>query len=279
MVASASRAFALALCLGVAACASGGSTMGGDELSPAMVRAAAVSGDAAMAQNEFRMAAGLYEKSYRADPDAAVAVRWGRALRMAGDPQAAVLALQDASRKFPSDAPLLTELGRSAMAGNYESEAADALGRAAALPGAGWETFMTAGAQRARAGNPAEAEAFFRRGEAVATTDRQRLSAQANLALLRSMGGDLRGAIADLEAVTARPGADPKVNANLAMLYGAAGDRTGMAAQAGRAGFTAADTQAMGRWLGAEPEVVAEEPRPRPRRVRRAAPAAAPAAE
>ena len=236
---------ALAVCLAAAGCASDG----GDGMSSGLVRAASVSGDAASAAGEEGAAAALYERAWKADPSVSVGVRWGRALRQAGDPKAATLAMQEVTRRFPSDAAGLTELGRCAMAGGYTSEATAAFSGAVAARGAGWATFMANGAFLAGQVRDADAEASFRTAGADARSGTERYSALANLAMLKAQRGDLRGGLADMQAIAAHPDAAPKVQADLALLYGLSGDRAGFAHAAQQAMLPPEEVEQVGRWL------------------------------
>ncbi len=242
--------FALTAALSLAACASVGLGSGGDRpMAPATARAAVLSGEAAEGAGQFRDAAGLYGRAYGAFPSADLAARWGRALRLAGDAKAATLQMQEAARKYPGDVGVLTELGRSATAGGFLPEAGEALSRAVTARGAGWATFSAYGAYLARTSSFDQAASWFRRAEAAAANDRERLSARANLALLRAQRGDLAGAEADLREVASHPGAEARVHADLALVLGLTGDRAGAAGEMAAAGASSGDEQRVVAWL------------------------------
>lgn len=225
-----------------------------DGMTPGMARAAVVSGDAAAAAGEHRAAADMYARAWQGDPSPAVAVKLGRELRRIGNAQRATVALQDAARRYPSDAAVLTELGRCAMAGGYPQEAEDAFTRAAASRGAAWDTYMAFGAFRARQGRVAEAQAMFERAMTLATTVRDQFSTQANMGVLRAQNGDISGGLAILEQAASHPDVSPKVFADLALLRGLAGDQAGSAAAMQRAMLPPGEAEQAGRWLGGAPE-------------------------
>lgn len=218
-------------------------------MSPSLVRAAEVSGDAAAAAGQPDAAAGLYERAYRAQPSPGLAVRWGHALRASGAAQAAVIDLQEAAKRFPGDAGLLTELGRCAAAGGYGQEASSAFSRAEAAPGAGWDTFMASGAYEAVSGRLGPAGARFARAAAAARDDRERYAAKANIALLRAQGGDLYGAIADLTEIVSHPGVDGRAHADLALLQALAGNRDAAGRELRQAGLSQTEQARVGTWL------------------------------
>ena len=238
--------------MGCAACSGSPHTLVGspDEAMPSnVIRAAATSGDAAMAAGQPGAAAGLYERAYKARPSPEVAVRWARALRLSGDPQSGYLALKDAVAKYPRNVAVLTELGRCASAGGYRDEAMDAFSKAVAGSGAGWDTFMADGAFEAVRGSPATAQAMFSRALGVAATDRERYDALANMAFLKAQNGDVSGGVADMQAIVAHPGVDAKVHADMALLYSMSGDRAGYQREIIQAGLPPGDAGRINAWL------------------------------
>jgi Flp pilus assembly protein TadD len=244
--------FLLATAVSISACSGGsGEMVGGHSvpMPPSTARAAVLSGEAAEGAGEFREAAGLYERAYLAWPSAELAARWGRAQRLAGDAKSATLQLQEASKKYPGDVGILTELGRSATAGGFLPEAGDALSRAVAAKGAGWAAFSAYGAYLSRLSSFDDAGMWFRRAEVAATDDRQRLAARANLAMLRAQRGDLAGAEAELREAASHPSAESRVHADLALVLGLRGDRAGAAAEMATAGASASEGQQMVDWL------------------------------
>lgn len=264
------RAMALALSLAAAAAAPGcsgteragrsadpwsaargdGSAPTTDRLeSPAMVQAAIRAAEAASLAGDHRTAADLLRRAYATRPTPQVAALLGREARLSGDPRGAVAFIQEAVRRHDRSAPLLIELGRSALAGGFLPEAEQALAEVAALPSPPWEAAMIQGAVRARRGDTAGAGEAFRRAAASAPTNRDRNSAEANAALVRADSGDIRGAISELEVIAARPDVSPKVLANLALLRGVEGDRSGFISGAAQAGLSPADIEGTVRWL------------------------------
>lgn len=237
-------------------------------MSPTLVKAAETSGDAAINASQPAQAAGLYERAYRAAPSADLAVRWGRALRLSGQPQSGVINLKEAERKFPNDAALLTELGRCAAVGGYPQEAAEAFSRATSSRGANWATYMASGAFQAETGNAVEAHGLFARAENAARSDRERYASQANQALLRAQSGDLAGGIADLEQITSHPGVDAKAHADLALLYGLSGNTQGYAKQMAQSGLESNEAARVGSWLdGGDPDAMPRVANNKPHRV------------
>jgi Flp pilus assembly protein TadD len=246
------RATALLCVLSCAACAGSNRSIisaPDQTMSPSLVRAAEASGDAAANAGQFAAAAGLYERAYNASPSPELAVRWGRSLRLAGNPQAGFLALKDVAQRYGRNADVLTELGRCAASGGYRQEASDAFVRALAAPGAGWSTYMADGAFEATSGSQAQAAAMFSRALATARTDRERYDAMANIAFLKAQNGDLNGGLAEMKAVVAHPGIDPKVHADLALLDVMAGDREGYAQEISQAGLPPDNAASVVHWL------------------------------
>jgi Flp pilus assembly protein TadD len=278
----------LALALSAVGCASAPDayTDAPTRMTPKILEGAILSGDAALASGQPDLAAGLYERAYESQPSAAGAARWARAMRSGGHMEQAVVALQAANKRFPDNVTLLTELGRCAADGGYKDEANAAFTQVVALPGADWAAFMASGSFAATTGQPALATALFKRAYAVAVDEREQYSTQANMAMLRAQTGDISGAVADLEQITAHPGVEPKVHADLALLYGLQGNQDGYQRQMEEANLQTADASRIGAWLNpippsdqSEPESTKPKTNSRPRvRVRKHVATLAPAA-
>lgn len=217
--------------------------------SPALVTAAIRSAEAQMATNEYATAADLYGRAYATNSDVATLVSMSRALRLAGQAQTAVLTLQAERGRHGTKQPYLVELGRAALAGGYLSEANEALTAATARSDAGWAAHVTMGVYKARSGDNAAARASFERAVAVATEERDRDAARANIAMLTAQSGDVSGAIAMLEPLAARPAAHRRTVATLAVLYGMTGQRGKYLETARRSGLTAQEIETGSRWL------------------------------
>lgn len=208
-----------------------------------------VSGDAAMAAGKISDAADIYGHGWDTRHTASLGAKRGLAMRMSGDPQGAVVFLRVAQAEYPNDVAIALETALAAMAGGYIPEAGEALDKAVSLPGAGWSVYNALGAYKARLDDLDAASAAFEHAASLATSDRDRSSAQANVAMIRAQKGDLPGAIGDLLLIARKPGVHPKVHAALALLYGLDGDMPGFYREASGAGLEPQAIQDVAAWL------------------------------
>ncbi len=249
---------------------------------PAIQRAALMSAEEAMAQGRGAQALDLYRRAYEGSPTPAIAARRGQAMRALGQLREAQTFLAAASRRFPSDLTLTTELARASLDTGDLPTATQAVGTILDSRGTGYAQYQVAGAFYARQNDIAKADQLFGQAESVAPGALERGNAQANRALLLAQQGDVAGARQRLEAIASTSAASQRTWAVLAVMRGAAGDTLGATEAARRSGMSSPEISEMSRWLGNSPAAVDlgyEEgrPRPRPRRrpvVRQAGPAA-----
>jgi Flp pilus assembly protein TadD len=158
---------------------------------------------------------------YRAnpgDPDAALA--YAQALQALGERAQAVSVLQQASMRNPNNHALLGGYGRAlADVGNY-AQALDVFGRAHSPDQPDWRILSAQGAVLDQMGRHQDAQRYYSSALKIMPDEPSVLS---NLGLSYALAKDLPKAEATLRRAVERPGADPRVRQNLALVIGLQG--------------------------------------------------------
>jgi Flp pilus assembly protein TadD len=210
------RFLACTALMGCVAIAAAGCVTTGGRDTTGSVAAAAPRTDA-----DWRRESETQGERYRANPsDAGAALAYGRALQALGQRSQAVSVLQQASMRNPNDAALLGAYGRAlADVGNYD-QALEVLGRAHTPDQPDWHILSAQGAVLDQLGRHADAQRYYSSALRIIPDEPSVLS---NLGLSYALGKDLTKAEATLRRAVARPGADPRVRQNLALVVGLQG--------------------------------------------------------
>jgi Flp pilus assembly protein TadD len=211
------RLIACAVLLGGVALTSAGCvTTGLNEMTASVATPAGARSDA-----DWRRIAEQQGARYRAnpaDPDAALA--YAQALQALGERAQAVSVLQQASMRNPSNHVLLGGYGRAlADVGSY-AQALDVLNRAHSPDQPDWRILSATGAVLDQMGRHQDAQRYYSSALKIMPDDPSVLS---NLGLSYALAKDLPKAEATLRRAVERPGADPRVRQNLALVVGLQG--------------------------------------------------------
>jgi Flp pilus assembly protein TadD len=203
---------AVLLCLGIGGCKT--------------TRTADTTGSIGFAQGarsdaEFRREVDLYAPRYRANPrDVETAIRYARALRGIGQRAQAVSVLEQASLVNPKNQTVLGAFGRAlADAGDFK-RALEVLSRAHSPDQPDWRILSVQGAVLDQMGQHGEAQKYYASALRIVPDEPSVLS---NLGLSYALAKDLKRAEATLRRASARPGVDPRVRQNLALVIGLQG--------------------------------------------------------
>src|SRR5882672_3602322 len=155
---------------------------------------------------------------YRANPrDSQAALAYAQALRALGQRTQAVSVLQQASMQDPNNTALLGAYGRAlADVGNYD-QALDVLGRAHTPDQPDWRILSAQGAVLDQMGRHDEAQRYYHTALRIVPDEPSVLS---NLGLSYALSKDLVRAELTLRKAVSRPGAEPRVRQNLALVVG-----------------------------------------------------------
>jgi Flp pilus assembly protein TadD len=201
---------------GIAVGAAGCVTTGSNETTGSVAASAAPQSDAG-----WRREAEVQGARYRAnprDPDAAIA--YAQALRALGERAQAVSVLQQASMVNTSNKALLGAYGRAlADVGNYP-QALDVLSRAHSPDQPDWHILSAQGAVLDQMGRHPDAQRYYSSALKIMPDEPSVLS---NLGLSYALAKDLPKAEITLRRAVERPGADPRVRQNLALVVGLQG--------------------------------------------------------
>jgi Flp pilus assembly protein TadD len=158
---------------------------------------------------------------YRAEPgDPKIAIRYAQALRAIGERTQASAVLEQASIRNPNDHALLGAYGRAlAETGNYH-QALQVLNRAHTPDQPDWRILSVQGAVLDELGQHQEARRYYASALKLAPDEPSVLS---NLGLSYALSKDLVQAEENLRRAALRPGADPRVHQNLALVVGLKG--------------------------------------------------------
>jgi Flp pilus assembly protein TadD len=163
----------------------------------------------------------FYRERHRANPeDADAALRYGKALRTAGQRAQAVAVLEQATITHPGDRALLAAYGRAlADNGNFQ-QAFDVLSRAHSPEDPDWRILSAQGAALDQLGRGEEARQYYASALRIAPDEPSVLS---NLGLSHVLSKDLPKAEEILRRAYSRADADPRVRQNLALVLGLRG--------------------------------------------------------
>jgi Flp pilus assembly protein TadD len=158
---------------------------------------------------------------YRANPhDADAALAYAKALRALGQRAQVVSVLQQASMYQPNNTALLGAYGRAlADVGNFD-QALDVLGRAHTPDQPDWRVLSAQGAVLDQMGRHQDAQRYYASALKIMPDEPSVLS---NLGLSYALAKDLPKAEVTLRHAVERPGADPRVRQNLALVVGLQG--------------------------------------------------------
>ena len=158
---------------------------------------------------------------YRANPnDPDVALAYARALTALGERAQAASVLEQASMRHPENKAVLGAYGRAlADVGKY-AQALDVLGHAHSPDQPDWRILSAQGAVLDQMGRHDDAQRYYASALKIVPEDPSVLS---NLGLSYALSKDLPKAEATLRRAVARPGADPRVRQNLALVVGLQG--------------------------------------------------------
>lgn len=168
-------------------------------------------------QNELARLGALYRADLKS-PQAAI--NYAKALRANDQRAQAVAVLEQSVIQNPKNQIVLGEYGRAlADVGNFE-QALNVLGRAHSPDRPDWRITSAQGAVLDQMGRHAEAQRYYRTALKIAPDEPSVLS---NLGLSYALSKKLPQAEATLRRAAARPGADPRVRQNLALVVGLQG--------------------------------------------------------
>ena len=201
---------------GIALTAAGCVTTGSTDTTGSIAARAATRSDA-----DWRLAAEQQGARYRANPaDAEAALAYAQALQALGERAQAVAVLQQASMRNPKDTALLGGYGRAlADVGSY-TQALDVLNRAHSPDQPDWRILSAQGAVLDQMGRHQDAQRYYSSALKIMPDEPSVLS---NLGLSYALAKDLPKAEATLRRAVERPGADPRVRQNLALVVGLQG--------------------------------------------------------
>jgi Flp pilus assembly protein TadD len=172
-------------------------------------------------QAEWRRESETQGARYRAHPsDPEAALAYAQALRALSQRAQAVSVLQQASMHNPNNMALLGAYGRAlADAGDYD-QALEVLSRAHTPDQPDWRILSAQGAVLDQMGRHQEAQGYYSTALKIVPDEPSVLS---NLGLSYALAKDLAQAEATLRRAVARPGVDPRVRQNLALVVGLQG--------------------------------------------------------
>ncbi len=170
---------------------------------------------------EWRREADAQGARYRTNPgDAEVAMAYARALTALGERAQAASVLQQASMRNPSNKAVLGAYGRAlADVGSY-AQALEVLSRAHSPDQPDWRILSAQGAVLDEMGRHEEAQRYYASALKIVPDEPTVLS---NLGLSYALAKDLAKAEVTLRHAAERPGADPRVRQNLALVVGLQG--------------------------------------------------------
>ncbi|WP_374655086.1 tetratricopeptide repeat protein [Dongia sp.] len=179
----------------------------------------------AESQNNYLEAAQHYQSLLTRDPENLdLAVSLARNLRFAGSSPQDIDILNQLILKHGRSPKLLTELGKSYIAGDKMNLAIPLLQEAAAVPGATWDTFSALGVAYDYQNDFLRAREAYTQALLLSPSNPEILN---NLALSQAQSGDLEGAIQTLDMAVDQASASPQVRQNLALMLALKGDTAG----------------------------------------------------
>jgi Flp pilus assembly protein TadD len=170
---------------------------------------------------DWRKEMTLWGERYRANPrDAEIAVRFAQALRALGQRAQAAAVLEQAAIHNPTNHRLLGAYGRALADNGSFKLALDVLARAHSPDQPDWRILSVQGAVLDQMGRHQEAQAHYASALRLQPNEPSVLS---NLGLSYALSKNLPMAEATLRRAAERPGAEPKVRQNLALVVGLQG--------------------------------------------------------
>jgi Flp pilus assembly protein TadD len=168
-----------------------------------------------------RGAASAWGERHRANPnDPVAAINYAQALRASGQRSQAVAVLEQAALKNARNTDLLGAYGRAlADAGNYQ-QALDVLNQAHTPERPDWRILSVQGAVLDQMGRHDEAQRYYATALKIVPDEPSVLS---NLGLSYALSKNLVRAEMTLRKAVSRPGAEPRVRQNLALVVGLQG--------------------------------------------------------
>ncbi|MFN3312299.1 MAG: tetratricopeptide repeat protein [Hyphomonas sp.] len=227
--------FALVLAAAASACASSPSGPEAElarAMEAAMQPASAEEREAANRADPLTRANFWSQEHQKAPQDAHVTLEFARALRSIGSDARAVEVLTSAVVIHPRNADLHMMLGRIRMAANEPGVARFSFERAAEAAADRAETWAALGTAYDQMGEHRMAQAAYQRALGL---EPDRTTTLTNYGLSLMLSGDLTGAERQLRAAAEKPGADVRVQQNLALVLGLQGRFDEMKAVSGDA--------------------------------------------
>src|ERR1700738_4785469 len=170
---------------------------------------------------DWRRSAEGWGERYRANPaDPETAINYAQALRANGQRSQAVAVLEQAAIHNPKHMAVLGAYGRAlADVGNYK-QALEVLNGAHSPDQPDWRILSVQGAVLDQMGRPEEARRHYESALRIIPDEPSVLS---NLGLSYALAKDLPQAESTLRRAVDRPGSDPRVRQNLALVVGLQG--------------------------------------------------------
>jgi Flp pilus assembly protein TadD len=168
-----------------------------------------------------RGAASVWGERHRGNPnDPVAAINYAQALRASGQRSQAVAVLEQSALNNPKNTAVLGAYGRAlADAGNYQ-QALDVLNQAHTPERPDWRILSVQGAVLDQMGRHEEAQRYYATALKIVPDEPSVLS---NLGLSYALSKDLVRAEMTLRKAVSRPGAEPRVRQNLALVVGLQG--------------------------------------------------------
>lgn len=216
------RLVALAATALLAACATDADTLGDspDTVISSLMKAA----QASQGSYNYGAAAGFYANVYQRNPENREALLgYVRNLRYVGSPERAIGILRGALENTPEDGELLADLGKAELAAGRPEQAVETLTAAAEFAPDDWRIHSALGIAYDRLEAYEEAMSSYEEALRLSPDNSTVLN---NLALSRTLAGDLDGGVAVLKRAEAlaRPGAILQIRQNLALLHALQGN-------------------------------------------------------
>jgi Flp pilus assembly protein TadD len=170
---------------------------------------------------DWRREVAAQSARYRTNPnDPDVAIAYARALTALGERAQAASVLEQASMRHPENKAVLGAYGRAlADVGKYD-QALDVLSHAHSPDQPDWHILSAQGAVLDQMGRHDDAQRYYSSALKIVPDEPSVLS---NLGLSYALSKDLPKAEATLRRAVARPGADPRIRQNLALVVGLQG--------------------------------------------------------
>lgn len=183
-----------------------------------LLRSAAAARDS----HDYAAAVSSYQTLHAQNPDDMdIVLGLARNLRYLGRLNEARAVLTEAVEKAPANGLLVAELGKIALAEGDTAEAVKLLNKAIELDPKSWQTHSSLGIAYDFLGRSEDARRSYETALALSPENAAVLN---NLALSRTLAGDLEGGVSTLSAIADRPGVTAQIRQNLALLYALRGN-------------------------------------------------------